>query len=195
MLNIQERRIGAPAERRGELMADLAGPRDRLWPATAWPALRLDAGLAPGSRGGHDRIRYSVAEYEPGRRLRFAFDPRPGLVGYHELLITAEGPDRCRLVHTVAGRCRGRMLVLWPLVIRWLHEALVQDLFDNAEAAATGRPPAHPARWSPWVRLLRRVRGLPPVRREPAPPSPTSPTPSPHPASSSVARPSSARRS
>ncbi|GAB7190386.1 hypothetical protein NUM3379_10920 [Kineococcus sp. NUM-3379] len=165
MLNVQERRIEAPAERLAELLAELATPRDRLWPSPAWPRLRLDAGLAPGSRGGHGPIRYSVVEHEPGRRIRFAFDPRRGLTGHHELLVTAEGPDRCRLVHTLAGRCRGRMLLLWPLVVRWLHEALVHDLFDNAESAATGRLPARPARWSAWVRLLRRARGLPAVRR------------------------------
>ncbi|PPK97400.1 hypothetical protein CLV92_104221 [Kineococcus xinjiangensis] len=171
MRNIQERRIHAPAQRLGELMAELATPDDRVWPSPAWPRLRLDAGLTPGSRGGHGPIRYHVAEYEPGRRLRFAFDPRIGLDGHHELLIVPEGPHRCRLVHTVAGRCGGAMVLLWPLVIRWLHEALVQDLFDNAELAATGRPPTSPARWSARVRLLRRARGLPATRSRSATPA------------------------
>lgn len=161
MLNIQERRIAASAESLGKLLPDMAASGDRVWPSPAWPRLRLDAGLVPGSRGGHGPMRYSVAAYEPGRRVRFAFDPRRGLVGYHELLIVSEGQGRCRLVLTVAGRCHGAMRVLWPLVIRWLHQALVQDLFDNMEFVATGRPPAQPARWNAWVRLLRRARGLP----------------------------------
>src|SRR5919198_1110330 len=72
----------------GELLDRLAGPDDPLWPSHAWPPLRLDAGLAPGSRGGHGPIRYTVAEYEPGRRVRFRFDRETGGDGYHELIAT-----------------------------------------------------------------------------------------------------------
>ncbi|MEV7907606.1 hypothetical protein AB0P04_38905, partial [Streptomyces anulatus] len=61
----------------------------------------------------------------------------------------------------IVGTVEGRMAVLWPLVIRWMHEALVHDLFDNAERAATGRMSRRPARWSLWVRLLRRLRKFP----------------------------------
>ncbi|WP_206062902.1 hypothetical protein [Nocardioides piscis] len=46
-----------------------------------------------------------------------------------------------------------------PLAVRWFHEALMQDLFDNAERQVTGTVAGRPARWSPWVRALRRVAG------------------------------------
>ncbi|MEV7013389.1 SRPBCC family protein [Streptosporangium sp. NPDC051022] len=157
MRNIQQRLIDAPAGRLGALLDRAATADDRLWPVPAWPPLVLDAGLTPGSRGGHGPIRYSVCEYEPGRRARFLFDQATGLDGHHEFLITAQGPDHCRLTHTITCTVRGRMRILWPLAIRWLHEALIHDLFDNAERAATGRLSRRPARWSPWVRLLRRV--------------------------------------
>ncbi|MEM1418366.1 MAG: SRPBCC family protein, partial [Myxococcota bacterium] len=44
----------------------------------------------------------------------------------------------------------------WSLVVRPLHDALIEDAFDNAERALTGDV-ARPARWSLRVRLLRRV--------------------------------------
>ncbi|MFF0574984.1 SRPBCC family protein [Streptosporangium saharense] len=157
MRNVQQRSIDASADEIGALLERVVTADAHLWPAPAWPPLVLDAGLAPGSKGGHGPIRYSVSEREPGRRLRFVFDPALGLDGHHEFLVVAEGPDRCRLTHTILGTARGRMRVLWPLVIRWLHEALVHDLFDNIERAATARV-NHPNRWSPWVRLLRRLR-------------------------------------
>jgi hypothetical protein len=165
MRNIQHRLINAPADTLGGLLDSVATEDRTLWP-TGWPPLVLDAGLTPGSRGGHGLIRYSVAEYEPGRRVRFCFDPGLGLDGYHELRITSEGPQGCRLTHTIDSTIHGRAKVLWPLMIRWLHEALTEDLFDNAERAATGRLRGQPARWSLWVRLLRRARGLPAVRDE-----------------------------
>lgn len=168
MRNIQQRVIHAPTHQIGALVDQIDSTEDSIWPSADWPRLSLDSGLAPGSRGGHGVIRYSVAEYEPGRRVRFAFKPSLGLDGYHELLITPEGADRCLLTHTVEGTLHGRMKVLWPLVIRWMHQALTHDLFDNAERAATGTLSRGPARWTPSLRLLRRARGLSPVRATPA---------------------------
>lgn len=157
MRNVQHRVIKAPADALGMLLDRFASPEDLLWPTPAWFPVVLDSGLAPGSRGGHGPIRYSVSSYEPGRRIRFEFAPGLGINGYHELAIAEEGPDRCRLTHTISAGLSGRMVLLWPLVIRWLHEALLQDLLDNAEIAVTGRLTGLPARWSWWVRLLRRV--------------------------------------
>lgn len=161
MQNIQHRVIKAPADALGVLLDRFASPDDLLWPSPAWFPVILDSGLALGSHGGHGPIRYHVSSYEPGRRVRFEFEPGMGLDGYHELAITEEGPDRCRLTHTISAGLSGRMVLLWPLVIRWLHEALLQDLLDNAEVAVTGRLARPRARWSWWVRLLRSGKGLP----------------------------------
>jgi hypothetical protein len=46
------------------------------------------------------------------------------------------------------------MLLVWPLAIRWLHDACLEDLLDRA-GAEVGSPAASPSRWSPWVRVLR----------------------------------------
>ncbi|MEU7901171.1 SRPBCC family protein [Nonomuraea sp. NPDC049152] len=159
MLNVQHRVIHASAAEVGAIIDRVTSPDESVWPAAAWPPLVLDRGLVPGSRGGHGPIRYHLTEYKPGRRILFAFEPHSGLDGHHELTITPEGPDRCRLTHTIDSATRGRMRILWPTMVRWLHEALMRDLLDNAERAATGRLSGPPARWSPWVRLLRRTHG------------------------------------
>jgi hypothetical protein len=156
MRNVQSRSIDAPAATVGALLDRLASADDPIWPARSWPPLVLDVGLTPGSRGGHGPIRYSVADYEPGRRIRFRFDAGLGIVGYHELLVAADGPARCRLTHTVNGRTEGRFRLLWPLAVRWLHEALIKDLFARVDVVATGQAGDMP-RWSWWVRTMRRT--------------------------------------
>lgn len=153
---VNERLIGAPATAVGALLDRLADRDDPLWPRGAWPPLRLDRPLAVGADGGHGPVRYAVAAYEPGRRVRFAFTPAFPIDGYHELTVEPVSEHSCRLRDVLTGRARGSMLLAWPLVWRWLHDALMEDLLDRAEAAATGVG-RRPARWSPWVRVLRRL--------------------------------------
>ncbi|MFI9009715.1 SRPBCC family protein [Actinosynnema sp. NPDC053489] len=120
-----------------------------LWPADRWPPLVLDRPLGVGADGGHGFVRYRCTAHEPGRRAEFAFGPTTGVAGTHVLEAVPGG-----LRHTLTGRPRGLMRLWWPLAVRWLHDALIEDLLDNA-ARAAGHPPVHPARWSTWVRLLR----------------------------------------
>ncbi len=163
MHTVNERAIAAPASAVGALLDSLASDDDALWPATSWPALRLDRPLGVGAAGGHGPVRYAVAAYEPGRRVRFAFTPRFQVDGYHELTVEPDGDGTCRLRDIASGRARRSMRLAWPLVWHWLHDALMEDLLDRAEAAATGQV-QHPARWSLWVRVLRRL--LTPRARE-----------------------------
>lgn len=156
IVNLHERALpGTTPAAAGALLDTLsAGSADALWPAARWPALRLDRGLAEGSRGGHGPIRYHVTDYEPGRRACFRFEQR--IFGGHHWfeVTTVEGETVLR--HVLAGRPTGRMRLLWPLTIRWLHDALIEDGLDRAEAALAGRA------WEPrplgrWVRLSRRA--------------------------------------
>jgi hypothetical protein len=117
--------------------------------------MHLDKGLTVGSHGGHGPMRYSVSEYEPGRRIRFVPDADLGLDGYHEFTLTPSGQDRSLLTHTLDARLRGRMVVAWPLAVRSIHVAVLRDLLDRVELEATGTIKGKPARWSPWVRALR----------------------------------------
>jgi hypothetical protein len=155
IVNIHQRLLPATIEQVGALLDGLAGPGDRLWPADRWPRLRLDRPLAVGATGGHGRITYHVQEYLPGRRVVFRFTPGLGIQGTHRLEAN-HGQGLVELRHTLEGHSHGRTVLTWPLVFRPLHDALIEDLLDRAEFALTGTL-ARPARWSPRVRLLRRV--------------------------------------
>ncbi|WP_165984497.1 DUF2867 domain-containing protein [Streptomyces sp. YIM 98790] len=164
--NVHERLVNAPAGRVGALLDRLASEDDPVWPAPAWPAMRFDRPLGAGADGGHGPIRYTVAEYEPGVRVRFRFAPPRS--GFHEFSVEPVGPDRCRVRHDMLIGTPGRDLLTWPVAVRWMHDAVVEEALDNLQRAA-GDTVGRPARWSPWVRLLNRVLWDRP-RAVPAPP-------------------------
>jgi hypothetical protein len=151
--NVHERFLPVRPEEVGRLLDGLSGDPDPLWPTGYWPPMRFDRPLGPGATGGHGPIRYRVEGYDPGRHVRFGFTSPPGLDGTHEFTVR-EVPGGSVLGHTIAGRTSGRMLVAWPLVFRPLHDALLEDALDKAEAALTGRAPREPS-WSWRVRRLR----------------------------------------
>lgn len=144
--NVHERTLPCSAEEAGALIDSLASPADRVWPVDRWPAMRFDRGLVAGARGGHGPIRYEVAAHVPGREARFTFTGS-GVTGQHWLEIDTNG-TRPVLRHVLQGRARGGMTVRWALVIRWLHDALVEDALDRAE----GLPPRA---FPPHVKVLR----------------------------------------
>ena len=156
--NVHERVINAPLESLGVLLDALGQKGDRLWPSRYWPPMVLDRPLALGADGGHDDIHYYVSEYEPGQRVRFTFHPRTGIIGAHELSLDALDEERTRICHVLIGRTSGAMRVMFPVMVEPLHDAVVEDLFDNAERETTGSV-ARPATWGPRVRLLRRLAG------------------------------------
>jgi hypothetical protein len=161
--NVHERLLrDVPRDRVGALVATLGGPDDELWPRSGWPPLRLDGPVATGVMGGHGPIRYTVEEYVAGRWARFRFDQPSGCSGFHEFTVH-DRPDGTLLRHTMSISLGGTARLTWPLAIRWMHDAVLEELLDNAERVTTGRV-ARPFRWSAYVGLLRRVLGI----REPA---------------------------
>ncbi len=164
MLNTHERRLDADPDRIGALLDAVASPSDALWPADRWPAMVLDRGLSVGSRGGHGAIRYAVESYRPGRSVSFRFAPDAGLVGTHRLEV-----DGAVLRHVLQSELRGRMRWAWPVLVRPAHDALIEDLLDNAAAALAGRPAVR-SRLGPGLRLrlafLRRLRSAAETGRE-----------------------------
>lgn len=149
--NEHERVIEAPAAAVGALFDRLSAPDDPVFPTPAWPAMTFDGPLAVGATGGHGPVRYRVAEYEPGRRVRFDFTDPEG--GFHEIAVEPLGERRCRVRHVLEAEPRGLDRILWPTVVRPVHDTMVEEVLDNAERAATGAC-ARPVRWSRWVRLL-----------------------------------------
>ncbi|CAL9433030.1 hypothetical protein SUDANB176_02091 [Streptomyces sp. enrichment culture] len=103
--NVHTRTLPAPADRADALLDRIAGADAPLFPSPARAPVRLGRPLAVGAAGGHGPVRHSVAEYEPGRRIRFASDP-PG-DGFHELSVEPLAPGRCLLRHVLEQDRRG----------------------------------------------------------------------------------------
>ncbi|MFE7777866.1 DUF2867 domain-containing protein [Streptomyces sp. NPDC057445] len=152
--NVHERVVEASADTVGALMDRLSADDDPLFPTPAWPPMRFDRPLGVGADGGHGFVRYKVGAYRPGRSVRFDFAP-PGN-GFHGMHIEPLGPARCRVVHVLEQRQSLKEALRWSLVVRPVHDVVVEELLDNIERAATGSLDA-PVRWSPRVRLTHRL--------------------------------------
>jgi len=164
--NRHERRISAPPDKVGSLLDSLSGPADRLWPAADWPAMKFDAPLREGARGGHGPVRYCVTEYLPGHRVVFQFEGEgltDGLDGRHFFEVVPRS-DYTVLRHVVDADCDLRMWAKWHILIGPMHDALIEDAFDRVEQKLHGGF-AKRSRWSPWVRFLRKMKGRKATRR------------------------------
>lgn len=155
VVNIHERRLSCSPEQAARLLDSLSSPHDALWPTTHWPRMRLDKPLGVGATGGHGPIRYTVVAYEPGAKVTFRFLAPRGFDGTHWFEVIGHGPTEATLRHTIDMSLAGSALLQWPLVIRPLHDALVEDALTRAQVALGVAPT--PVPWSAWVRLLRRV--------------------------------------
>lgn len=154
--NFHARRLPATVGQVGRLVDALASPDDRLWPGGRWPRMRFDRPLAVGAIGGHGPVRYTVIGHLPGEWVRFQFTGSVGLAGFHEISVRPDGAGRAELSNLLVATSRGRGLLRWMLVLRPLHDVVIEEMLDCAEFAATGTV-RDPVRWSPYVRLLRRV--------------------------------------
>ncbi|UMG94134.1 SRPBCC family protein [Nocardioides sp. TF02-7] len=158
--NVHERLLPSALAECAPLLDGLATDVDVLWPTRYWPAMRFRPGLQVGAAGGHGPIRYTVELLEPGRLVRFRFTGPDGFEGgYHEFRLEPVGSDCTRLIHVLEMSPRRWARVSWPLMYRPLHDALIEDALDQAQAA-TARTAVTPPRWSMYVRLLRLLARL-----------------------------------
>ena len=175
IVNIHQRTLPVPVDRVGAMLETLAGPADEIWHSDLVAPMILDNGLAVGSRGGHGPIRYEVVDHVPGRLLRFRFASGVGLEGDHAFEVIAgtpaDGSTCTTLRHTITARAVGRGRVLWPMVIRPIHDAAAEDMLDHVERSLTGSTPRRRAA-TRWVCALAR-RG----RRRKVHPMPVAPGP------------------
>jgi hypothetical protein len=153
VVNIHERVLDAPITRVGQLIDGLASGDDRLWPHDRWPPMRFNRPLGVGASGGHGPIRYLVESYAPGRSIRFRFIEPQGFVGTHRFEAEPIEPAKTRLRHTIEMKTAGLSWFAWALAIRPLHNALLEDLLDRAEASTGKQLPNR--QWSCWVKIVR----------------------------------------
>ncbi|MBN1608722.1 MAG: hypothetical protein JW940_18990 [Polyangiaceae bacterium] len=157
--NIHHRSWPVPAEAVGALLDTLSSSDDRLWPVSRWLPMTLDAGLSVGSRGGHGPVRYRVVRYVPGSEVVFEFDPDAGLLrgcrGTHAFYVTAKD-GTTTLRHVIDMHAPLGPALRWALLVRPMHDALLEDALDGVEATLTGSV-AKPYVW-PWrVKYLRKL--------------------------------------
>lgn len=106
-----------------------------------------------GAVGGHGPIRYFVEAYVPGHSITFRFTGPRGFHGTHGLTVEEDAArGGVRLRHELSMRTSGVARLLWPLVFRWLHDALLEDALDRAEAFCEAKP-ALKRTWSWQVRF------------------------------------------
>ena len=153
VINIHERTLNASATSVGALIDALATAHDALWPKSLWPRIKFDRALGVGASGGHGTIRYVVEEFVPGKKVKFRFLAPRGFKGSHWLEIQEIDHNRVILRHVIDMQLRGLALLSWPLIIRPLHDALLEDALTQAQASLSNPPLMH--RWSPWVKFLR----------------------------------------
>jgi hypothetical protein len=153
VLNIHERELRAEPEKVGKLIDSLSSPTDALWPKQSWPPMKFDRPLAVGAVGGHGPISYSVESYTPGQSIRFRFLGPKGFDGCHFFEVIASTGESCILRHTIKMTTHGSACLKWPLLIRPLHDALLEDSLATAQASLGIAPEVK--KWSIWVRFLR----------------------------------------
>jgi hypothetical protein len=155
VVNIHEREIKANHEQVGALIDSLSSEDDRLWPNHSWPRMKFDHPLSVGAKGGHGPIRYFVEEYKPGQAIKFRFTIPKGFNGFHRYDVVKSTQQSVLLRHTIEMTLHGSAFLTWPLIIRPLHDALLEDALATAQASL-GLFPQMRA-WSPWVKLIRWV--------------------------------------
>ncbi|MCC1495326.1 hypothetical protein [Alcanivorax sp. 1008] len=139
VINIHEREIAAPLKEVGAALDALSSAEDRVWPSDKWPRIKLDGPLKVGAKGGHGPIRYMVESYSPGERIQFKFTGPRGFCGYHDLALEEIDDARCLVRHSVNANLTGLMVLKWKLVMRALHDALIEDALDNVEIQLSGK--------------------------------------------------------
>ncbi|MES2015296.1 MAG: SRPBCC family protein [Pseudomonadota bacterium] len=153
VINVHERALQAGAAEAAALIDAIASEHDCIWPRAFWPAVRLDRPLGVGAAGGHGPIGYVVEEYRPGQLVKFRFTIPRGFGGHHWLELLPAPGNGTLIRHTIRMRLSGSAWLSWPLVIRPLHDALLEDAMALAQASMGDAPVVR--RWSWWVKLLR----------------------------------------
>ncbi|MBV7270338.1 hypothetical protein [Winogradskyella luteola] len=153
VVNFHKRVIHEPKEKVSELLKTLASSEDLVWPYENWPAIRFNDGLKVGSKGGHGRIRYTITEFELGDYIKFEFSKPEGFNGTHKLKIKGIDDTSSEIFHEIKMQTSFKALLLWVFMVKWLHNALIEEAFDKVENHFTETKKE--SRYNFWVRFLR----------------------------------------
>lgn len=153
--NVHKRTIKQPKNKVAALLKTLSTEHDKVWPKDNWSAMRFKNGLKLGAKGGHGIIRYSVEEYILGELIVFKFSKPIGFNGVHKFEVKAIDAKSTEVKHSIVMKTEGLATLKWIFVIRWLHDALIENAFDTIENNFSEAQKF--TRWSVWVRIWRYI--------------------------------------
>ena len=155
VINIHKRKINQSKETIYKLFETLSTKDDKIWPYEKWPAMRFKDGLKVGSHGGHGPIRYYVASITNNESMVFNFTTE-GFNGSHSLNIKELNASEVEVSHIINLEVFGSAKWSWIFVIRWLHDALIEDAFDKLENqfSANKKVTTH----NFWVKFIRKIK-------------------------------------
>ena len=151
--NTHSRTIHQPIEMVTALLPSLATKEDKIWPLEKWPKMYFKEGKTEGAIGGHGPIAYQITKYIPNNLIEFSFLKPKGFKGKHFFEINAINDKKTEVKHTILMEAQGIAILSWVVIIRWLHDALLEDAFDKIESHFL--PNSEKNTWSIWVRILR----------------------------------------
>jgi hypothetical protein len=154
VINIHKRLINQPIAEVSQLFQTLGTPEDKIWPNKNWPEMRFKTGMTIGNKGGHGQIRYTIIDYKPRHYIKFQFTKPKGFNGTHELEITSVSERSTTINHAITMHTTSlKSTFLWVFVIRYLHDALIEEAFDILENYYSSEEKI--TTYSAWVTLLR----------------------------------------
>jgi hypothetical protein len=155
IINKHERVVKTEKSKIGQMLDEICIKEKTVWPRDRWPAIEFEKSMSVGVAGGHDGIRYTITKYIPGKYLECKFTAPVGFIGSHTFEIIEIDNSTCKISHISRITPKGKIRILWPIIMRPLHDAMLEDLFDNVEIAAGLNP--NKKRWSFWVKMLRKL--------------------------------------
>jgi len=132
VINIHKRKLKQTKNQVGILFKTLATKEDKIWPIEKWPAIRFKEPLSIGVKGGHGSVKYTIIEFVEGKSIKFKFSKPDGFIGTHQFYIKEIDNTTTVITHEInMNTSTVKATLLWVLIVRWLHDALIEDAFDK----------------------------------------------------------------
>tara|TARA_R100001369_G_scaffold30604_1_gene54433 strand:+ start:160 stop:669 length:510 start_codon:yes stop_codon:yes gene_type:complete len=133
VINIHKRTLYGPIEKLAAFFMTLATYIDLAWPFENCPILRFKDGLKVGIKAGHGCIRYTIINFKEDKYAKFMFSKPEGFNGTHEFKIIETLDRNSEIIHEIKMQISTKGTLFWVFIIRWLHDALMEDAFDKVE--------------------------------------------------------------